>query len=141
MTFSPSYAVARARFRAAVERVDWKSYAYPIGHLGPDGDDLTIDVALSPEVTDRVVALSSGIHGVEGFFGSAVQVALLERWRPSHPPKVRWVLIHALNPYGFAWSRRFDADNIDVNRNFLLEGADYRGSAATYGRLGSSALH
>ena len=75
-------------------------------HVGPDGADLTIDVATSPGPANRVVVISSGIHGVEGFFGSAVQLALLER-RPA--PGVRWVLIHALNPYGFAWSRRFDA--------------------------------
>lgn len=29
------------------------------------------------------------------------------------------VLIHTVNPYGFAWSRRVDHDNIDVNRNFV----------------------
>lgn len=29
------------------------------------------------------------------------------------------MLIHAVNPYGMAWSRRVDQDNIDVNRNFV----------------------
>jgi predicted deacylase len=28
------------------------------------------------------------------------------------------ILIHALNPYGFAWLRRVNEDNVDLNRNF-----------------------
>ena len=35
----------------------------------------------------------------------------------------------ALNPYGFAWFRRVDSENIDLNRNFLLEGMEYRGGS------------
>ena len=44
-------------------------------------------------------------------------------------------MLHALNPYGFAWSRRCDADNIDPNRNFLLDGVEYRGGSEAYARL------
>jgi hypothetical protein len=32
---------------------------------------------------------------------------------------VRVVLLHALNPYGFAWNRRVNEDNADINRNFV----------------------
>ena len=35
------------------------------------------------------------------------------------PPDTALILIHALNPYGFAWCRRVDAQNIDVNRNLM----------------------
>src|SRR5690606_15375816 len=35
------------------------------------------------------------------------------------PPDTAVVLVHAVNPYGMAWSRRVDHDNIDVNRNFV----------------------
>ncbi len=28
-------------------------------------------------------------------------------------------LVHALNPYGFAWTRRVNEDNVDLNRNFV----------------------
>jgi hypothetical protein len=38
------------------------------------------------------------------------------------------VLLHAINPYGFAWQRRFNENNIDLNRNFLLSGEQYGGS-------------
>ncbi len=29
------------------------------------------------------------------------------------------LLIDAINPYGFAWSRRVTEDNVDLNRNFV----------------------
>ncbi|HLW68054.1 MAG TPA: M14 family metallopeptidase [Gemmataceae bacterium] len=135
MTFSPDYETARARFREAADRLGWTLHAYPIGSNGPKGENLTIDVAVSsPTKKNCVLVLSSGLHGVEGFFGSAVQLAFLERWqRESGPPAdVRYVLLHGLNPFGFAWSRRFDAGNIDPNRNFLLDGEAYSGSPAEY---------
>jgi hypothetical protein len=135
MTFSPDYATARKKFRGAAERLNWALHAYPIGTAGPQGEDLTIDVAISlPTQTDCVLVLSSGLHGAEGLLGSAIQLAFLGRWQKQFglPAGVRCVLLHGLNPHGFAWSRRFDADNIDPNRNFLLEGEEYSGSSAEY---------
>ncbi len=137
-SFSPDYRAARTRFRDAAERLGWACDAYPIGTAGPEGEELAIDVAASsPDATPRVLVISSGLHGVEGFLGSAIQLAMLERWRrqPDPPKGLRCVMLHALNPYGFAWSRRCDADNIDPNRNFLLEGIEYRGSSEAYARL------
>jgi hypothetical protein len=37
-------------------------------------------------------------------------------------------MIHALNPFGFAWRRRFNEDNVDLNRNFLLAEEKFAGS-------------
>ena len=32
-------------------------------------------------------------------------------------------MIHAINPYGFAWNRRVTEDNVDLNRNWIDFGA------------------
>jgi hypothetical protein len=37
------------------------------------------------------------------------------------------LLLHGLNPFGFAHRRRADPDNVDLNRNFLLPGEEYEG--------------
>ncbi len=83
------------------------------------------------------LVVSSGVHGVEGFFGSAVQLAFLEKlppdWRP--PEGAAVVLIHALNPFGFAWQRRFNEENVDLNRNFLLAEQTYCRRPAAERRL------
>jgi hypothetical protein len=136
--FSPDYATARARFREAAVRLGWAARAYPIGPAGPHGEKLTVDVAVSPAAgAGKVLVLSGGLHGVEGFFGSAVQLAVLGQGRDPLPlPRdVRAVLLHGLNPFGFAWSRRADEQNIDPNRNFLPDGEPYRGSPPGYARL------
>ena len=53
-----------------------------------------------------------------GFCGSAIQLALLKS-----PPKLAAdtaiLLVHAINPHGFAWIRRVTEDNVDLNRNFV----------------------
>ena len=134
--FSTNYFEARNRFRSLAHDQGCRLFEYAIDHLGPDGEKLTLDVAILGEANPmKVVLVSSGIHGVEGFFGSAVQIALLEErlksWSP--PPEASLVLLHALNPYGFAWRRRANEDNIDLNRNFLLPGQEYKGSPDKYG--------
>jgi len=136
--FSPDYTTARRRFHEAVRRLDWETASYPAGGKGPDGEDLTIDVAIARgSASSRALVVSSGIHGVEGFFGSAVQLGLLEDWASGRValPAIRCVLLHGLNPFGFAWRRRVNESNVDLNRNLLLEGETYAGSPAGYARL------
>jgi hypothetical protein len=112
--------------------------AYPVGGDGPHGEALTIDVVITPGTgLDRTLVLSSGIHGVEGFFGSAVQLGLLHDLigRRGSLPAVRCVLLHGLNPYGFAWRRRVDEHNVDLNRNLLREGEPFAGAPDGYATL------
>jgi hypothetical protein len=132
--FSPDYLTARRRFRDAAGRHGWAVEYHPIAARGPGGEELTIDVAAPPE-SDHVntLVLSSGVHGVEGPFGSAVQLGLLERW--GRTPPVRCVLIHAVNPFGFAHRRRVNEDNVDLNRNFLPAGQPFSGTPDGYARL------
>lgn len=120
--FSPDYATARERFRAMVSARGAHLESFPIPAPGFADADLTIDAArLGPPDAERLLILSSGVHGPEAFFGSAVQLAWLERlpeaWQP--PAGSAVLLLHAINPYGFAKVRRFNEDNIDLNRNFL----------------------
>ncbi|MEM8603635.1 MAG: M14 family metallopeptidase [Cyanobacteria bacterium P01_H01_bin.121] len=136
--FSPDYCTARAKFRQALAPPNFRHEAFEIEQVAPTGEALTIDVAISPcEQPREIVVISSGLHGVEGFLGSAVQVAWLNQlqfWQ-SLPTTTQVILIHALNPYGFAWRRRWNEDNIDLNRNFLLPGDRYAGRAAQYDQI------
>lgn len=134
--FSPDYIAARARFRSAALALGCHLEAHRLEQLGPDGEDLTVDVArLGAPDAERIVLVTSGLHGLEGYYGSAVQAALLEEaigaWRP--PPDASLLLIHALNPWGMAWGRRVNQDNVDLNRNFLGSDASWRGLPDGYG--------
>jgi hypothetical protein len=136
--FSVDYKTARDRFREAADAASWEVLRYPIGSQGPDGEELTIDAAIAwGGNTDRALVISSGLHGVEGFFGSAVQLTLLREWygRSESLPPVRFVLLHGLCPYGFAWRRRVDEDNVDINRNLLVDGELFQGCPPRYAEL------
>ncbi len=94
---------------------------------GPDGRALYTDIAvLGPEKARSTLVLQSGTHGVEGFAGSAIQIALLHDALLSQlVSKLRLVLIHAINPWGFAHLRRTNEDNVDLNRNFIDHAQPY----------------
>jgi hypothetical protein len=138
-TFSPDYMTARKKFRAAAASLGFHHTAYPINQISPTGEELTIDVACSNALNSgRTIVISSGLHGVEGFLGSAIQLALLEGYRNmASLSGSKLVLIHALNPYGFAWLRRWNEDNIDLNRNFLLPEEVFEGSPKDYPKFDS----
>lgn len=119
--FSATYAEARGKFLAAAQAAGARLQSHQIPARGPAGEALATDVArLGPERPERVLLLLSATHGVEGFLGSGVEVGLLESGLWRHLPKgLGCVILHALNPYGFAWLRRTNEDNIDLNRNFV----------------------
>ena len=99
--FSPNYITARERFRAASSSLGYQHRAYPIDQVSPTGEELTIDVAIGGSSNPRrCVVISSGLHGVEGFLGSAIQLTLLENHQllRSLSPDIKVVFIHALNP-------------------------------------------
>ncbi len=128
--FSNSYEEAREKFlRASVE-------ANAVVKSTGLESDLEVDVAQLGQAGKPTLVVSSGLHGVEGFFGSAVQLSLLERLQRSNCLcNIRVVLVHGLNPYGFKHIRRFDQSNIDLNRNFLKPDESYSGAPAGYEKL------
>ena len=121
--FSTTYTEARSKFLAAVAQGGARllsSHTNPA--KGPNGEDCVTDVAwLGPHDASKLLILVSGTHGAEGYAGSGCHVAWLqERWFERVAPKDTAVLlVHAINPHGFAWGRRVNEDNIDLNRNFV----------------------
>ena len=115
------YQVQRARFLVAAERTGAvvTSYRHPLP--GPQGEALYTDVARrGPADASRVMLVISGIHGVEGYYGSDCQIAWLEtRDENALPADTALVLVHLLNPWGAAHLRRVNEDNIDLNRHFI----------------------
>lgn len=118
--FSPDYFSARARFREKAKVAGGHLEPLELGAKGPNGECLTIDIAwFGSKKPRRVFVHSSGLHGVEAFAGSAIQLQWLTSGIPSLPGDSAVVLVHVLNPYGMAWLRRFNENNVDLNRNFL----------------------
>lgn len=120
--FSTSYREARAKFldAASARNLPVDSRLNP-NVKGVDGEDLYMDIVLiGPKDASKMLFLTSGTHGVEGYCGSGCQIAFLkEGYFTDLPADTSVVMVHAMNPYGFSHDRRVNEDNVDLNRNFL----------------------
>jgi hypothetical protein len=119
--FSATYAEARGKFREAALRASAQLTHVANPAKGPAGEDLATDVArIGPATASRVLMTISATHGAEGFCGSGIQIASFESGLGRDlPPDTALVVVHAINPYGFAWIRRVTEENVDLNRNFI----------------------
>ena len=142
--FSSTYHEAKELFLRNVEKLRINNVKVSSKAMKVHGE-LTTDVAVVHGNKDKYILHISGTHGPEGFAGSAVQSAMLEYLNENKIysnleycssvdsvsnativdktcletglPTI--VFIHARNPYGMANNRRFNEDNVDLNRNFL----------------------
>ena len=134
--FSEEYRAARKRFRQAARKAGAQLHRLklrggPKTLRGPRKEKLAIDIAvLGNPRARRARVHASGVHGVEGFAGSAIQLRTLEN-PPELPADGALVLIHCVNPYGMAFFRRVNESNVDLNRNFLRRG-QWRGAHEGY---------
>jgi hypothetical protein len=137
--FSPDFATARNRFRAAVAEHHGRLDVLELEIAGPAGESLTIDIGwFGAPRPNRVLVHSSGLHGVEGYAGSAIQLQWLAQGIAALPGDAAIAIVHVLNPYGFAWTRRVNENNVDLNRNFRPpgdDGADLGDDYATFDAL------
>ncbi len=119
--FAADYRRARSRFLAAAAVHGALIESHPVAGSGPDGEILSMDVArFGPAEPRTLIAVSSGVHGAEGFAGSAVQLQLIHHQLDPilARPGLGLLLVHAVNPHGFAWRERVTGNNVDLNRNF-----------------------
>ena len=125
--FSANYGEARKKFLEASRAAGAQLESFRNPNKGPDGETLYTDVSiLGSSDADTILVLGSGTHGVEAFTGSAIQTCLLlDGLGSTLKPGMSIVLIHAINPYGFAHLRRFNEDNVDLNRNFVDHSKPY----------------
>jgi hypothetical protein len=124
--FSRDYKEARSRFAEACAEAGAEVHSYANPHRGPSGEALFCDAAwLGPASAQAVLVLIAGTHGVEGYCGSAAAIDWLAGdGRVALPDDTAVLIIHALNPFGFAWLRRVTEEGVDLNRNCI----DFAGS-------------
>jgi hypothetical protein len=121
--FSTTYAEARGKFLEAAARRGLAVQSHELALEGAQGEVLATDVVLDgPADASKMLVVISGVHGVEGFCGSAIQAGMLALGGAARPETSRDIAVlhvHAVNPYGFSHLRRATHENIDLNRNFV----------------------
>jgi hypothetical protein len=126
--YALDYPGARRKFIAATTEQGGRltTFTHPDAR-GPRDERLCIDVAQFGEAAaPRQFVMISGTHGNEAFAGSAVQIAWLNSGEAKLLPRdVGMLMIHGLNPFGFAHWTRTTENNVDLNRNFVDHSAPY----------------
>ena len=138
--WSNNYQAAKLNFNKRIDLLKQKGLdvnhsTLDINEKDSEGNNLYIDVVwIGNSDCEKLYMSTSGIHGVEGFAGSAIQLSILDNLNEL-PDKTALAFIHILNPWGMSWLRRENELNVDLNRNFLKQGEEYSGSHPHYSKL------
>ena len=104
--WSKDYQSAKEKFNERIALLKNKGFSVEhtqldIREKGPNGDNLYIDALwIGESDCDKLYMSTSGIHGVEGFAGSAIQLSILDKLHQL-PDKTALAFIHILNPWSF----------------------------------------
>ena len=93
-------------------------------HAIDEADDLYIDTVYLPSLSEQtnLIVLTTGVHGMEGYIGSVMLDVFFEEIYPGLNIENTGILVVAnVNPYGMKYLRRYNENNVDLNRNFILD--------------------
>ncbi|MBJ84697.1 MAG: hypothetical protein CMB52_04180 [Euryarchaeota archaeon] len=137
--FATEYVTARQRLLDQAEKMELEVESIPITEKGPHEETLSTDYLwFGPKDATKLILHTSGVHGVEGFPGSAAAIHILAALKKKEmvlPDDCAIAFAHIINPWGMAWLRRVNEDNADLNRNFLPPGEEYEGEPENYAKL------
>ena len=124
--FYDEYDDVRAHLSDTAASLKTRGYNVELSSYAIDeSDDLYIDSIYIPatEKQTNLIVITTGVHGIEGYIGS---VMLDVFWTEIYESEINkantGVLIVAnVNPYGMKYHRRYNENNVDLNRNFILD--------------------
>jgi hypothetical protein len=126
--YSSTMPEADEKFVAACNAAGGEATFHRCPVAGPDGEPLHMaELLVGPRDAKTAILLASGTHGIEGYAGAGLQVGLLSTGALRDLPNDTAVLIvHMVNPWGCAWDRREDQNNVDIFRNLVYAEPPFR---------------
>ena len=123
--FYNSYDEIRKHLEERVAKLQKSGIEVEVSEYAVDKDDnLYIDTIYLPssETKENLIVLTTGVHGMEGYIGSVMLDVFFEEIYPDLDTKDTGILIVAnVNPYGMKYMRRYNENNVDLNRNFIID--------------------
>lgn len=121
--YPPSYEDSRTVFRALAQQQKGQRVSFQVP--SSTDPDLYVDVYTSPSIKSQgLVILFCGIHGGESYFScGALNWFFQNQLKLYEDRGLSFVLVHAMNPFGFKNFRRVTENNVDLNRNFIFSEA------------------
>ena len=122
-SFLTSYDEVRAHLLSRIESLESDGIVVEHSTYAIDeADGLYIDNILIPSTDEQtnLIVLTTGVHGIEGYIGSVMLDVFFEDVFPTLDRTDTGVLVVAnVNPYGMKYMRRYNENNVDLNRNFI----------------------
>ena len=119
-SFYDDYEDIRAHILDLSAQLGAQSESYAID----ESDGLYIDSFYLPSQGEQtnLIVLTTGVHGMEGYIGSVMLDVFFQEVWPEVDHNDTGVLVVAnVNPYGMKYLRRYNENNVDLNRNFILD--------------------
>ena len=123
--FFDEYDEVRAHFLDTVKAFEEAGVEHELYSYELDSEDgLYIDTLYLPskEEQTNLVVLTTGVHGMEGYIGSVMLDVFWQEVYPDLNKDNTGILVLAnVNPYGMKYHRRYNENNVDLNRNFIMD--------------------
>ena len=119
-SFHSSYEEVRAHLQSLTAGLGVDIFSHAID----EQEGLYIDSFYLPctENQTNLIVLTTGVHGMEGYIGAVMLDVFFNEIYPSLDTADTGVLVVAnVNPYGMKYFRRYNENNVDLNRNFILD--------------------
>ena len=119
-SFYDSYEEIRTRLQELTGELGVEISSYAVD----ENDGLYIDSFYLPSTKEKtnLVVLTTGVHGMEGYIGATMLDVFFQEVYPTLDTANTGVLVVAnVNPYGMKYFRRYNENNVDLNRNFILD--------------------
>ena len=87
-----------------------------------EAENLYIDNIYLPSTGEHtnLIVLTTGVHGIEGYIGSTmIEVFIMDILPQINRENTGVLIVANVNPYGMKNYRRYNENNVDLNRNFI----------------------
>lgn len=121
--FCNSYEECRKAFLNTTQEIKLSQSSFESIQVNKSEKGLFTDIAYFKTGGENpLVIITSGLHGIEGYVGSALQLHLLKQIcnKEVNISGIDLLFVHAINPWGFKNNRRVTRNNVDLNRNFSM---------------------
>ena len=118
--FCQSYEEVRSHLADLTGELGTELHSYALD----ESDGLYIDSFYLPASGEKtnLIVLTTGVHGMEGYIGAAMLEVFFGEVYPTLDTRDTGILVVAnVNPYGMKYFRRYNENNVDLNRNFILD--------------------
>lgn len=118
--FLNSYDAVRDHLQELMDGLGAEAYSYAVDQ----NDGLFIDTFYLPSTAEQtnLIVLTTGVHGMEGYIGSVMlDVFFSEIYAGLNRQNTGVLVVANVNPYGMKYMRRYNENNVDLNRNFILD--------------------